>query len=117
MPYYLKPMSIPYAGNPRLRHMLPLAFELLFQAQVIFPSLQVKMSIIWKEHKERDNRFFRGFSLHLWVWFSIVVECNKEFSLGNSFFKNFKPSRFGIFVRVFQLQFILKTWKHDNIAA
>jgi len=99
MPYYLKPMSIPYACNPRSRHMLPLAFELLFQAQVIFPSLQVKVSIIWKECKERYKRFFGGFSLHLWVSFSIEVERNKGFSLGNSFFKNFIPSRFGIFVR------------------
>jgi len=73
MPYYLKPTSIPYACNPRSKHMLPLAFELLFQAQVIFLGLQVKVSIIWNEHKERDKRFFGGFSLHLWVSFSIVV--------------------------------------------
>jgi hypothetical protein len=53
---------------------------------VVFPGLQVKVSIIWKEHKERDERFFGGFSLHLWVSFSIVVECKKGFSLGNSFF-------------------------------
>ncbi len=92
MPYYLKPMSIPYACNPRSRHMLP-----LFQAQVIFSGLQVKVSIFWKEHKERDKRLFGGFSLHLWVSFSIVID-SKRFSLGNSFFLNFKPSRFGIFV-------------------
>ncbi len=66
-------MSIPYACNPRLRHMLPLAFEVLFQAQVAFPGVQGKVSIIWKEHKKRDKRFFGGFSLHLWVSFSIVV--------------------------------------------
>ncbi len=53
---------------------------------MVFPGLQVKVSIIWKEHKERDERFFGGFSLHLWVSFSIVVECKKGFSLGNSFF-------------------------------
>jgi hypothetical protein len=63
--------------------MLPLAFELLFQAQVIFLGLKVKVSIIWKEHKERDKRFFGGFSLHS---FSIVVECNKGFSMGILFF-------------------------------
>ncbi len=73
--------------------MLSLAFE------VFIPSLQVKVSIIWKEHKERDKRFFGGFSLHLWVSFSIVVECSKGFNTGNSFFYNFKPSRFGIFVK------------------
>ncbi len=82
----MKPMSIPYACNPRSRHMFPLAFKLLFQAQVIFPGLQVKVSIIWKEHKERDQRFFGGFSLHLWVSFSIVVEHSKGFSLGILFF-------------------------------
>jgi hypothetical protein len=87
MPYYLKPMSIPYACNPRSRHMLPLAFELLFQAQVIFPSLQVKVSIIWKEHKERNKRFFGGFSLHSWVSFSIVVEHSKGFSPGKTLLK------------------------------
>jgi hypothetical protein len=70
--------------------MLPLAFEVLFQAQVIFPGLQVKLSIIWKEHKERDKRFFGGFSLHLWVSFSIVGECSKGFSLGNFFFLEFQ---------------------------
>jgi hypothetical protein len=70
--------------------MLPLAFELLFQAQVIFPGLQVKVSIIWKEHKERDKRFFGGFSLHLWVSFSIVVKCNKGSNPGNSFFFEFQ---------------------------
>jgi hypothetical protein len=53
--------------------MLPLAFEVLFQAQVAFPGVQGKVSIIWKEHKKRDKRFFGGFSLHLWVSFSIVV--------------------------------------------
>ncbi len=90
MPCYLKPMSIHYACNPRSRHMLPLAFEVLFQAQVIFPGLQVKLSIIWKEHKERDKRFFGGFSLHLWVSFSIVGECSKGFSLGNFFFLEFQ---------------------------
>jgi hypothetical protein len=79
--------------------MLPLAFEVLFQAQVVFRGLQVKVSIIWKERKERNKRFFGGFSLHLWVSFSIVIEHSKRFSLRNSFFKNFKPSRFGIFVR------------------
>ncbi len=89
MPYYLKPMSIPYACNPRSKHMLTLAFELLFQAQVIFLGLQVKVSIIWKEHKERDKRFFGGFSLHLWVSFTIVVEHNKRFSMGNYFFIKF----------------------------
>ncbi len=81
-------MSIPYACNPRSRHMLPLAFELLFQAQVIFLGLQVKVPIIWKEHKERDKRFFGGFSLHLWVSFSIVVERSKWFNLGNFYFLN-----------------------------
>jgi hypothetical protein len=70
--------------------MLPLAFEVLFQAQVIFPGLQVKLSIIWKGHKERGKKFFGGFSLHLWVSFSIVVECSKGFSLGNSFFLEFQ---------------------------
>jgi len=79
-------MNIPYACNPRSRHMLPLAFKVLFQAQVIFSGLQVKVSIIWKEHEERDKRFFGGFSLHLWVSFSIVIECNKGFSLGNFIF-------------------------------
>jgi hypothetical protein len=79
--------------------MLSLAFEFLFQAQVVFPSLEVEVSIIWKEHKEKDKRFFGGFSLPLWVSFSIVIECSKRFSMGNSFFYNFKPSRFGIFVR------------------
>ncbi len=54
--------------------MLPLAFEVLFQTQVVFPSLQVKVSIIWKENKKRDKRFFGGLSLHLWVSFSIIVE-------------------------------------------
>jgi hypothetical protein len=92
-------MSIPYACNPRSRHVLPLAFEVLYKAQVVFLGLQVKVSVIWKEHKKRDKKFFGGFSLHLWVSFSIVVEHSKWFSLGNSFFKNFKPSRFGIFVR------------------
>jgi hypothetical protein len=61
MPYYLKPTSIPYACNPRSKHMLPLAFELLFQAQVNFLGLQVKVSIIWKEHKERDKSSLVGF--------------------------------------------------------
>jgi hypothetical protein len=56
------------------------------------------VSIIWKEHKKRDKRFFGGFSLHLWVSFSIVVEHSKWFSLWN-FLKNFKPSRFEIFVK------------------
>jgi hypothetical protein len=70
--------------------MIPLTFELLFQAQVIFLGLQVKVSIIWKEHKERDKRFFGGFSLHLWVSFSIVVERNEGFSMGNSFFFKFQ---------------------------
>jgi len=92
-------MSIPYACNPRSRHILPLAFEVLFQAQLVFLGLQIKVSIIWKGHKKRYKRFFGGFSLHLWVSFSIIVECNKWFSLGNSFFKNCKPSRFGIFVK------------------
>jgi hypothetical protein len=90
MPYYLKPMNIPYACNPRSKHMLPLAFELLFQAQINFLGLQVKVSIIWKEHKERDKRFFGGFSLHLWVSFTIVVEHNKRFSMGNYFFIKFQ---------------------------
>jgi hypothetical protein len=67
--------------------MLPLAFEVLFQAQLVFLGLQVKVSIIWKGHQKRYKRFFGGFSLHLWL------------SLGNSFFKNCKPSRFGIFVK------------------
>jgi hypothetical protein len=50
--------------------MLPLAFEVLFQAQVIFSGMQVKVSIIWTEHKKSDKRFFGGFfSLHLWVSF------------------------------------------------
>jgi hypothetical protein len=79
--------------------MLPLAFEVLFQAQVVFRGLQVKVFIIWKEHKETNKRFFGGFSLHLWVSFSIIIKCNKRLSLQNSVFKNFKPSRFGIFVR------------------
>jgi hypothetical protein len=35
-------MSIPYACNPRSRHMLQLAFEVLFQAQVVLPGMQVK---------------------------------------------------------------------------
>jgi hypothetical protein len=56
--------------------MLPPAFEVLFQAQVIFLGMQVKVSIIWTEHKKRDKRFF-----------------------GELFFKNLKPSRFGIFVK------------------
>jgi hypothetical protein len=63
--HIIKLMSIPCAYNPRSRHMLPLAFEVLFQAQVIFPGAQVKVSIIWKEHKKRDKRFFGGFSLHI----------------------------------------------------
>jgi hypothetical protein len=42
--------------------MLPLAFEVLSQAQVMFSGLQVKVSIIWKEHEERDKRIFGGFS-------------------------------------------------------
>jgi hypothetical protein len=79
--------------------MLPLAFDVLFQAQVVFPGLLVKVSIIWKEHKKRDKRFFGRFSLCLWVSFSIVVERSKWFSMGNSFFKNFKLSRFGIFMK------------------
>jgi hypothetical protein len=65
--------------------MLPLAFEVLFQAQVVFPGVQVKVSIIWTEHKNRDKRFFGGFSLHLWVSFSIVVERSKWFSPRNCF--------------------------------
>ncbi len=55
-------MSIPYACNPSSRHMLPLAFEVLFQAQAVFPGMQVKVTIIWKEHKKKDKRFFGGFS-------------------------------------------------------
>jgi hypothetical protein len=61
---------------------------------VVFPGLQVKVSIIWKEHKERNERFFGGFSLHLWVSFSIVVECGKGFSLGNFFLKKFSNLQF-----------------------
>ncbi len=87
-------MSIPYACNPRPRHVLPLAFEVLFQAQVVFLGLQVKVSIIWKEHKKRNKKFFGAFSLHLWISFSVVVEYSKWFCLGNSFFENFKPLRF-----------------------
>jgi hypothetical protein len=70
--------------------MLPLAFEALFQAQVVILGLQVKVSIIWKGHKKRYRRFFGGFSIHLLVLFFIVVECSKWFSLGNSFFFSFK---------------------------
>jgi hypothetical protein len=66
--------------------MLPLAFEVLFQAQVIFPCSQVKVSIFWKEHEEIDKRFFDGFSLHLWFSIVIVVEGSKRFSMGNSSF-------------------------------
>jgi hypothetical protein len=62
-------MSIPYACNRRSRHMLPLAFEVLFQAQLVFLGLQVKVSIIWKGHQKRYKRFFGGFSLHLWFHF------------------------------------------------
>ncbi len=80
-------MSIPYACNPRSRHMLPLAFEVLFQAQVVFLGAQVKVSIIWKEHKKKDKRFVGGFSLHLWVSFFIVVECSEWLSLGNYFLR------------------------------
>ncbi len=89
-------MSIPCACNPRSRHMLPLAFEALFQAQVVILGLQVKVSIIWKGHKKIHKRFFGRFSIHLLILFSIVVECSKWFSLGNSFFL---VSRFGIFVK------------------
>jgi hypothetical protein len=74
--------------------MLPLAFEVLFQAQVVFIGLQVKVSIIWKGHKKRYKRFFGGFSLHLLVLFSIVVERSKWFSLGNYYFLKFQDLEF-----------------------
>jgi hypothetical protein len=35
-------LSIHYVYNPKPRHIHPLTFEVLFQAQVIFPGWQVK---------------------------------------------------------------------------
>jgi hypothetical protein len=67
-------LNIYYEYDSRSRHMCPLAFEALFQAQVIFSGQQVKVSIIWKRHRKRDKRFIDGFSLHLGVSFSF---CNR----------------------------------------
>jgi hypothetical protein len=72
--------------------MLPLVFEALFQAQVVILGLQVKVSIIWKGHKKRYKKFFGGFSIHLLVLFSIVVECSKWFSLWNFIFLSFNTN-------------------------